>query len=183
VGEGLIQSYHEATVNASMTFRDICKPRHERVQIDGLELFYRHAGDPGTPTLLLLHGFPSSSHMFRHVISPLAEVAHVVAPDMPGFGFSSAPERVRGIIVQNGNAHDSGMGPQWDSTRQFRADPTPERRNVEAQFSLFTDYANHVKRFGELDRCEIHVFDSAHMLLETHPAECAELMARFVVDN
>jgi pimeloyl-ACP methyl ester carboxylesterase len=272
-------------------------------------VFYRRAGHPDAPTLLVLHGYPSSSAMFRHVISPLAEVADVVAPDMPGYGLSSAPEpdgfeytfaslarviegfverlelssffvylhdfgapvgyelalaepeRVLGIIVQSGNAHDSGMGPQWDETREFWADPTPERRaaqrewisfegtreqyigglpdrlrnrqppenwhldwarlsrpgNIEAQLSLFTDYANHVKRFAdiaayhethqppclvlwgrhdpffdvdevldyhrELDRCEIHIFDASHFLLETHSAECAELMARFMVDN
>lgn len=292
-----------------MPIRDIYKPRHDRIDVDGLEIFYRRAGDPKAPTVLLLHGFPSSSHTFRHVISPLAEVADVVAPDMPGFGFSSAPEpdrfdytfaslskaiegfverlelssffvylhdfgapvgydlalaapeRVLGIIVQSGNSHDSGMGAQWESAREFWADPSPERRaalpewlnlegtreqyvgglpdrlarlqapeswhldwermgrpgNIDAQFSLFTDYANHVKRFGkltayhrehqppclvlwgrhdpffdvdevldyhrELDRCEIHIFDGAHLVLETHPAECAELMARFVADN
>ncbi|HEX4597777.1 MAG TPA: alpha/beta hydrolase, partial [Burkholderiaceae bacterium] len=62
---------------------------------DGLNLFYREAGDPQAPALLLLHGFPSSSHMFRDLMPLLADRYHVVAPDLPGFGFSDAPERTR----------------------------------------------------------------------------------------
>lgn len=61
--------------------------------VDGRKVFYREAGDPGAPTLLLLHGFPSSSHMFRNLIPLLADRYHVVAPDLPGFGFSEAPDR------------------------------------------------------------------------------------------
>lgn len=64
---------------------------HRTVKIDGLDLFYREAGDPDAPTLLLLHGFPTSSHMFRNLIPRLADKYHVVAPDYPGFGYSSAP--------------------------------------------------------------------------------------------
>lgn len=60
-------------------------------QIDGLEIFYREAGDPSHPTVLLLHGFPTSSHMFRNLIPRLASRYHVVAPDYPGFGNSSMP--------------------------------------------------------------------------------------------
>ncbi|MGH9871914.1 MAG: alpha/beta fold hydrolase [Pyrinomonadaceae bacterium] len=60
-------------------------------KIDKLEIFYREAGDPNNPTILLLHGFPSSSHMFRNLIPLLATKYHVVAPDYPGFGYSSAP--------------------------------------------------------------------------------------------
>jgi len=66
---------------------------HRHVAIDGLTLFYREAGDPTAPTLLLLHGFPSSSHMFRALVPMLADAFHVVAPDLPGFGFSDAPPR------------------------------------------------------------------------------------------
>lgn len=56
-------------------------------------VFYREAGDPRHPTLLLLHGFPSASHMFRDLIPLLADRYHVVAPDLPGFGFTTAPGR------------------------------------------------------------------------------------------
>jgi pimeloyl-ACP methyl ester carboxylesterase len=64
---------------------------HRTVKIDGLEIFYREAGPKDAPTILLLHGFPTSSHMFRNLIPALADKYHVVAPDYPGFGNSSAP--------------------------------------------------------------------------------------------
>src|SRR5687767_10385565 len=67
------------------------KTRHETLSVNGLDVFYRHAGDRTKPGLLMLHGFPTSSHMYRKLIEPLAESAYVVAPDLPGFGFSSAP--------------------------------------------------------------------------------------------
>lgn len=66
---------------------------YHTVEIDGLNIFYREAGAKGNPTILLLHGFPTSSHMYRNLISLLADQYHLVAPDLPGFGFSDAPER------------------------------------------------------------------------------------------
>jgi pimeloyl-ACP methyl ester carboxylesterase len=69
-------SYHHATVNSH-------------------KIFYREAGFKASPTILLLHGFPTSSHMFRNLIPTLADRYHVVAPDLPGFGFSDAPNRQR----------------------------------------------------------------------------------------
>ena len=131
---------------------------HRTVKVDGLDVFYREAGPADRPTLLLLHGFPTSSHMFRHLIPLLADRYHVVAPDYPGFGYSSMPsvnefeytfdhlalvvdhftqavglkryaiyvqdygapvgyrlatahpERITGIVVQNGNAYEEGLG-------------------------------------------------------------------------
>ena len=68
---------------------------HRNVQVDGLNLFYREAGAPGSPVVLLLHGFPTSSHMFRDLIPRLADRFHAIAPDLPGFGFSDAPDRAR----------------------------------------------------------------------------------------
>ena len=64
---------------------------YKTVEIEGLDIFYREAGDPRQPTLLLLHGFPTSSHMFRDLIGELADEYHLVAPDYPGYGFSSMP--------------------------------------------------------------------------------------------
>ena len=61
--------------------------------VDGVKVFYREAGRPGAPKLLLLHGFPSSSHMFRDLIPKLADRFHIVAPDLPGFGQSDMPAR------------------------------------------------------------------------------------------
>ena len=133
------------------------------------EIAVRVAGDRKKPALLLIHGFPSSSVSFRHVIEPLARDCYVIAPDLPGFGDSPplaqtsfshyadaiegllsemgiesfhlylhdygaavgfylatrAPERIRSLIIQNANAHESGMGPQWAATRAFWADPAP----------------------------------------------------------
>ncbi len=63
--------------------------------VDGHQVFYREAGDPTHPTLLLLHGFPTSSHMFRELIPLLADRFHIVAPDLPGFGFSVSPGRTQ----------------------------------------------------------------------------------------
>ena len=65
--------------------------QHRIAQIDGLDIFYREAGPADAPAVLLLHGFPTSSHMFRNLIPALADRYHVVAPDYPGYGNSSAP--------------------------------------------------------------------------------------------
>jgi pimeloyl-ACP methyl ester carboxylesterase len=61
--------------------------------VHGMRIFYREAGDPDAPTILLLHGFPTSSHMYRSLIPLLATQYRVIAPDMPGFGFTEAPSR------------------------------------------------------------------------------------------
>ena len=65
---------------------------YNTVTVNDLDLFYREAGPEDAPTLLLLHGFPTSSHMFRDLIPRLADKYHVVAPDYPGFGYSSMPD-------------------------------------------------------------------------------------------
>ena len=62
-----------------------------RVEADGVQVFYRSAGDSNAPVVLLLHGFPSSSFMFRELIPRLADRYHVIAPDLPGFGFTEVP--------------------------------------------------------------------------------------------
>ncbi len=64
---------------------------YKTVEIDGLDVFYREAGNPDNPTILLLHGFPTSSHMFRDLIPALSDRFHLVAPDYPGYGYSSMP--------------------------------------------------------------------------------------------
>ncbi len=70
---------------------DISSVAYRTVTIEDVEIFYREAGNPDRPTLLLLHGFPTSSHMFRDLIPALADQYHLVAPDYPGYGFSSMP--------------------------------------------------------------------------------------------
>lgn len=173
---------------------------------------------------------------------------------------TSRPEGILGVVVQNGNVHDAGLGEAWDAARRYWEDPTPENLaaipewltfegtrdqyvggiperlrplypreswhldwerlsrpgNLDAQRRLFLDYRTHVARFGEiaayhrehqppclvlwgrhdvffaideilafhdeLDRLELHVFDSGHFLTETHAAEVAELVRAFVAD-
>ena len=68
-------------------------PTYRTADVDGFEVFYREAGDSAKPTVLLLHGFPTSSHMFRDLIPLLADRLHLVAPDLPGFGLSALPAR------------------------------------------------------------------------------------------
>jgi pimeloyl-ACP methyl ester carboxylesterase len=144
--------------------------RHRlRVSV-GTELSFITAGEPSKPAVLLLHGFPNSSRMFRDVIPELSRQAYVIAPDLPGFGESDvlpdvsfpafgraiaellerlsvgpryiylhdfgapvglhiamqAPERVLGLIIQNANAHRTGLGPQWAATLTYWSQPTPE---------------------------------------------------------
>jgi pimeloyl-ACP methyl ester carboxylesterase len=70
---------------ASVTYR--------KVDVDGIGVFYREAGPKDAPTILLLHGFPTSGHMFRDLIPQLADRFHLVAPDLPAFGQSDMPAR------------------------------------------------------------------------------------------
>ena len=148
---------------------------HKNIEIDGLDIFYREAGNPNAPTILLLHGFPTSSHMFRNLIPVLADEFHLIAPDYPGFGASSMPQvdefeysfdkladivekltirlelqkyflyvmdygapvgyrlaakypdRVLGLIVQNGNAYEEGLRDFWQPIKAYWQNKTPEQ--------------------------------------------------------
>lgn len=71
---------------------DAARTTYRTVEVDGLNIFYREAGPKDAPAVLLLHGFPTSSQMFRNLIPALADTFHVVAPDYPGFGNSSMPK-------------------------------------------------------------------------------------------
>jgi pimeloyl-ACP methyl ester carboxylesterase len=75
-----------------LTQFDIPVTSVHKVEADGVNVFYRTAGDPGAPVVLLLHGFPTSSFMFRELIPRLADRFRVIAPDLPGFGFTEVPE-------------------------------------------------------------------------------------------
>jgi pimeloyl-ACP methyl ester carboxylesterase len=77
--------------NESDTRNPATQVFHRTVKVDGLDIFYREAGPKDAPTVLLLHGFPTSSHMFRNLMPALADKYHVVAPDYPGYGNSSTP--------------------------------------------------------------------------------------------
>jgi pimeloyl-ACP methyl ester carboxylesterase len=78
--------------------------------VSGREVFYRQAGDPALPTIILLHGFPSSSHMYRDLIPLLADTFHVIAPDYIGFGQSEAPPAAEfGYNFDSLTAHVAGL--------------------------------------------------------------------------
>ena len=143
--------------------------------VRGQKVFYREAGSKGSPSVVLLHGFPSSSHMFRDLIPQLADKFHVIAPDYLGFGYSDAPsvrefeytfdnlaahiedlllenlslkqfsiyvqdygapvgyriaskhpDAIQGIVVQNGNAYEEGIGGAFDPMRPFWANRNSE---------------------------------------------------------
>ena len=146
--------------------------------IDGVKMSYREAGPADGPVVLLLHGFPTSSHMFRNLIPLLADRYRVIAPDYPGFGQSDAPdhtkfgysfgnyanmvdtlmgqigarryamyvmdygapvgyrlalkhpERVTGLIIQNGNAYDEGLREFWNPIKTYWTDGTQKSREA-----------------------------------------------------
>jgi len=153
---------------------------YKTVEIEGLNVFYREAGDPNNPTILLLHGFPTSSHMFRDLIPQLADKYHLIAPDYPGYGYSSMPsvdefdysfdnmanivdkfidkiglesyslylmdygapigfriatkhpERVEGLIIQNGNAYDEGIDNNfWEPIKAYWKDRHAVNRGLD----------------------------------------------------
>jgi pimeloyl-ACP methyl ester carboxylesterase len=144
---------------------------YKTVRIDNQDIFYREAGPQNAPVILLLHGFPTSSNMFRNLIPRLSGAFRLVAPDYPGYGQSSMPdhksfsytfdsyaklmdrfaehlglskyalylmdygapvgyrlallhpERVTGLIVQNGNAYEEGLREFWDPIKKYWANP------------------------------------------------------------
>jgi len=92
VGAMASKSGDQEPATAQPTSVEINHPTlHKTVNVNGLEIFYREAGPKDAPVILLLHGFPTSSHMFRNLIPQLSDRYHVVAPDYPGFGNSSMP--------------------------------------------------------------------------------------------
>jgi pimeloyl-ACP methyl ester carboxylesterase len=151
---------------------------YRSAELGGVELAYREAGPADAPVVVLLHGFPTSSHMFRNLIPALADRYHVIAPDYPGFGQSAAPdhkqfsytfahfaelidgllsklgakryvlyvqdygapvgyrlallhpERVSGLVVQNGNAYEEGLQGFWKPLKAYWADGSLEHRNA-----------------------------------------------------
>lgn len=170
----MAQSNQKPIVNHHIMENQIIHYRN--TQINGLNLFYREAGPADAPIILLLHGYPTSSHMFRNLIPILSTKYHVIAPDLPGFGYSDAPdhqkfnytfdnlantmqsfidklgikrfavyifdygapvglrlamnnpEKITGIISQNGNAYEEGLSKQWNPIQKYWKDPSETNR-------------------------------------------------------
>jgi pimeloyl-ACP methyl ester carboxylesterase len=166
---------------------------YRTIQVDGLSIFYREAGPKDAPTVLLLHGLPSSSRMFEPLLARLSDRYHLIAPDYPGFGHSDWPdpkkfaytfdhiaeimnhftaalglshytlymqdygapvgfrmalahsERVEALIVQDGVAHNEGLGANWKTRRAFWADRAPNEAALRTNLlSLQTTKTRHV---------------------------------------
>lgn len=166
---------------------------YHTTQIDGMSIFYREAGPKDGPTLLLLHGLPSSSRMFEPLFSRLSDRYHLIAPDYPGFGHSdwpdpkkfaytfdhiaeimnhftealglsrytlymqdygvpvgfrmalADPERVEALIVQDGVAHNEGLGANWKKRREFWKDRAANEAALRTNLlSLQTTKTRHV---------------------------------------
>jgi pimeloyl-ACP methyl ester carboxylesterase len=81
-----------AGLQSSAQAENVPNIHYQTITVDNVDMFYREAGNPENPTILLLHGFPTSSHMFRDLIAELADDYHLIAPDYPGYGFSSMPK-------------------------------------------------------------------------------------------
>jgi pimeloyl-ACP methyl ester carboxylesterase len=81
-----------AGLQSSAQAENVPNIHYRTITVDNVDMFYREAGNPENPTILLLHGFPTSSHMFRDLIAELADDYHLIAPDYPGYGFSSMPK-------------------------------------------------------------------------------------------
>ena len=151
---------------------------HKTIKVQDQDIFYREAGIDNKKTIVLLHGFPTSSHMYRDLIPKLSEQYHVIAPDYPGFGNSSMPalndfeysfenlakitdaflekvgaqeytmyvmdygapigfriaaahpERIQGLIIQNGNAYDEGLRDFWQPIKAYWKDKTAANAKV-----------------------------------------------------
>jgi pimeloyl-ACP methyl ester carboxylesterase len=176
---------------------------HRTTNVGSVEILYREAGPKDAPAVLLPHGFPTSSHMFRHLIPALADHYHVIAPDYPGYGQSGMPdrstfaytfdrfaelveglldqlgaaryatyvmdygapvgwrlalkhpERVTGLIVQNGNAYQEGLKGFWDPIKAYWADGSDAHRQalkglltLEATKFQYTDGVADVSRIS-----------------------------------
>jgi len=90
---GSVATMPETRSNRTESGIDLPLTAVRKIEADGVQVFYRAAGDPSAPVVLLLHGFPTSSFMFRELIPRLADRYRVIAPDLPGFGFTEVPEK------------------------------------------------------------------------------------------
>ena len=183
---------------------------YRNVEVDEINIFYREAGPADAPTILLLHGFPSSSRMWEPLLTRLGDAFHLVAPDYPGFGHSGTPnpavfaytfdhlaevidsfterlgltryvlfvqdyggpigfrlalahpDRVRALIVQNAVAHADGLGPLWETRRQFWAHRSEHEATLRENF--FSPAATRLRHVGRSPTPE--AYDPDHWIDE-----------------
>lgn len=191
--------------------RRMAKTRHRYRELDGLRVHYRESGVPSSTALVMLHGFPSSSYSFREVLPVLGQHVYAVAPDLPGFGFSSAPtleeyeytfehlshvidallgslgvkryvlfvtdfstpvgyfmatrhpERVMGLVVQNGNTHEAGLNEAWDAPRRFWAEPTEQNQKALPEWLNFEGTRDQYLAGLRAELRELHPHESWHL--------------------
>jgi pimeloyl-ACP methyl ester carboxylesterase len=170
---------------------------YRTVDVNGVEVFYREAGDPAAQTLLLLHGFPTSSTQYQGLIDRLAGRFHLVAPDYPGFGYTEPldgtttferlaeildgfvdavgldryamyvfdfgapvgfrlatrhPERVDGLIIQNGNAYETGIGPNLAGVAPYWEDRQAAEPAVRGFLQLDATRSQYVEGVADPER-------------------------------
>lgn len=168
---------------------------YRTIEVKGNEIFYREAGDPSAATLLLLHGFPSSSAQYEQLMRLLAGHHHVIAPDYPGFGQSPAlvetttfdrlsevidafteakslerfslymfdfgapvgfriatrhPDRVQGLVLQNGNAYEVGLGPGMQAQAPYWKDRTGNEAAIRGFLTLEATRSQYVDGVADL---------------------------------
>lgn len=170
--------HSEAGARAPASTGAVPVTHHRTARVDGIGIFYREAGPAEAPVVVLLHGFPTSSHMFRNLIPQLADRYRVIAPDYPGYGQSdmpdrsafaytfdrfaelvdgllaqlgvssfamyvmdygapvgwrlalAKPDRITGLIVQNGNAYDEGLKAFWEPIKRYWNEGSDEARQA-----------------------------------------------------
>jgi pimeloyl-ACP methyl ester carboxylesterase len=164
------------------------------MQVDGLNLFHREAGDPKSPAVLLLHGFPTSSHMYRKLIRELSPHQHVIAPDLPGFGFSDAPDhKTFAYTFANFSDVVDEFVEQLDLFYDYRTN-VPLYPEFQAYFRKHqpptliawgkNDFIFPPEGAAPYERdlkhVETHLFDTGHFALETHAPEIGEAMRLFL---
>ncbi|WP_454232123.1 alpha/beta fold hydrolase [Mycolicibacterium fortuitum] len=171
---------------------------HHRAAVDGVDTFYRAAGPVDAPVLLLPHGYPASSYVYRNLMARLGDRWRLVAPDLPGFGYSATPspedfdytfaaysrflhsfvnvmgldryaiwlhdygsqfgfqlalvepERVAGLVIQNGDIYQDAFGPKYDFLKESWNNPGPEARRRIAQHVTLHGFETEFR--GELPR-------------------------------
>src|SRR5258708_870031 len=164
---------------------------YRSVTVDGIDVAYREAGPEGAPVLVLLHGFPTSSRMFRNLIPRLSDAYRVIAPDYPGFGHSAVPERTRfGYTFDHlAEVIDKLLdllydirtnAPTFQAMQEFIRDRKPPTlvatgRNdeifpEEVQRQILTDHPT----------AEYHALDTGHFALEDKADQIAGLIRDFL---